>query len=103
MPMSYEWYLPSRLFNQHFVSSFPCAPHAPPISSSLTSSPWDLVKSTNYGAPHYAIFSTPPHFIPLRPKYSLKKAYLVLKHPQCVLPLTWGTRFHTHTEQQIKL
>jgi hypothetical protein len=39
-----------------------------------------LVKSTSYEAPHYAVFSTSCHFIPLWCKYSLQ--HPVLKHPQ---------------------
>jgi hypothetical protein len=89
IPRSVEWSLPFRLCNQNFVhiSYFS-------ISSSLIWSSSYLVKSANYGAPPSR------HFIPLSSKYLL--CTLFSDTLNLFSPLTWETRFCTHTKQQVK-
>jgi hypothetical protein len=91
--------LQTMLPNQNFVCIThlpPCALHAPPISSSfIWSLKQHLVKSTNYGSPHNAIFSSLPLLHVL--------SRIILPSPCsetptiCVLP--WETKFHTHIKQ----
>ena len=87
--------LPStnKIFFPHTWSKL--RPFHPPVISS----PKYLKKSTNLVPPDYAIFSRllllPPHQTQVSPQH------LILDHPQaCVLPLTWYTKFRTHTKQQ---
>jgi hypothetical protein len=80
---------------------FPCVLQVLVISSSSTSSPYHLVKSTNYKAPHYIliVFTNLCHFLHLRSKYSFQQ--FILKHPYTIFfPSNEKSRFYTHTKQQ---
>jgi hypothetical protein len=80
-----------------------CALHAPPISSVLIwSFSFHLVKTANYEMQLLIMQFSPTyhHSIPFGSKYSPQ--HLVLKHPQCVLPLKREIKFHIHTKQQVK-
>jgi hypothetical protein len=41
------------------------------------------------------------YFIPLRSKYFPQ--HHVIKHPVYAVPLTWETKFHTHTKEMVEL
>jgi hypothetical protein len=60
--------------------------HVPPISSSTLSPQCYFLNSTNHAAPHYAVFPTPCHFLPLSPTYSPQHPALQqphnMSHPQ---------------------
>jgi hypothetical protein len=57
-------------------------------------------RRTSYEAPHYAIFSI---LLPLPPsKVHIFSSAPCSQTPSVyVLPLVWGTKFHTHTKQHI--
>ena len=71
-PGSPKWSLSFTFPHQSTVYTSPL-PHwcyIPPTSSKMWSREQYWVRSTDHETPHYVIFSTPCHLVPLRPKCS---------------------------------
>jgi len=95
--------LPSGFPTKTLYTPLPYALHVPPISFFFILSPapyW--VRSTDYSAHHYVIFS-----IPLLPRPSYAQIFSSTPYSQTpsvyIPPLTSATKFHTHTKHEAKL
>ena len=102
MPEFSMWSFSSILFHQNPICIsflFPHKLHARPITfSSIWSPEWYLISSTDYEAPHYAVFSSLLSFPPLR--YTETSSTPYSQTPSAyVPPAMWETKFHTHTQQ----
>jgi hypothetical protein len=91
---------PTKILNAPLLSLY--VPHAPSISFFLIFFPtWYLVRSTDYKALRYEVFS-----ILLLPLSSYTKISSSESNPRtpstCIPPSNWQTEFHSHTKQQAK-
>ena len=80
-----------------------CVLYARPNESSLISSPLTISVGRYYHeAPHYALFSTPLFPPPSQSQISPSAPQFRITSND-VIPVTWETKFHTHTKQQAEL
>ena len=109
LPSHLRLSLPSGLFPLGFPNENVYAPRlcsyvllASPISFFSISSPEKyLVRSTDYSAPHYVVFSTP-----LLPRPSQDQIFSSAPYSQIssayIFRSMWRKKFHTHTKQKAK-
>jgi hypothetical protein len=96
--------LPTGLFSSGFLIKILYACLITPIRATCPAHLFflNLVKSTNYGAPHYAIFSS---LLTLHPScvQIFSSAPCSKTSSVCVLPLMYESKLHTHTKQTVEL